>query len=234
VSVVRIGGGLIAVGDDDPDPADRFRAEPVGLTPEQRAAELRQDHIQAMAEAVMTADPPDGLNVKTSDLPSARAMLARIGAWIALLKLERDDLIRGRVALMDKLGVPAMTEAAIAELETADKSGLLQWVRTGARSVLPSLARERERELLREKLAADSYEAEVAKATLETAEEQIDVLEAQIRLLRGAAVRCGPEVPDRTCQPQSWAEVCCRVEGRHRRRRDAARPGLRRRRSRIL
>jgi hypothetical protein len=107
------------------------------------------------------------------------------------LQRELADLQAGRGALLAKLDVPAATEADITAPEEADKSGLIAWMKQGARSVLPNLAREHERALLKEKLGEDTYTAATARVALDVAEEQADVLQRAIEMvtqrLEGAA-----------------------------------------------
>jgi len=65
-------------------------------------------------------------------------------------------------------------------------------MRSGAAAVLPNLAREHERALLREKLQQDSYTAQTAQAALDAAEAQADLLLRQIEIVtrrRDAAAR---------------------------------------------
>jgi hypothetical protein len=193
MSIVRIGGGLIDDGYSDPDPADRFRAATI-VSPEELAAEQRNERIEAAAAPFATSDPPTAqeLGIKVADLPPVRQELARLDAWIAKLQRELADLQAGRGALLAKLDVPAATEADIVALEEADKSGLIAWMKSGAKSMLPNLAREHERALLKEKLRDDSYTAQTARAALDAAEEQADILRRQIEIVsrrkRGAGV----------------------------------------------
>jgi hypothetical protein len=184
MSVVRIGGSLISVDEEGPDPAERFRAATV-LSPEEQAAEQRSERIEAATSAFATAEPPTAqeLSIKIADLPPVRQELARIHAWIAKLQRERADFQGGRGALLAKLGIPATTEAAIAELETSDRSGLLSWMKGGGKVQLPTIARQYEREQLQAKLSSDSYEASVARDALDTVEEQIDILQRQIEIV---------------------------------------------------
>jgi hypothetical protein len=186
MSIVRIGGGLISDGYDEPDPAERFRAATV-VSPEELAAEQRSERIEAAAAPFATSDPPTAqeLGIKVTDLPPVRQELARINAWIAKLQRELADLQAGRGALLAKLDIPATTEAAIHDLEVSDRSGLLSWMKSGAKVALPTIARQYEREQLQAKLATDSYEAQVARDALDAAEEQADVITRQIELVTG-------------------------------------------------
>jgi hypothetical protein len=184
MSVVRIGGGLVDDGYSDPDPADRFRAAPV-VSPEELAAEQRSGRIWALVEPFETAEPPTSadLGIK-DDLPPARQLVARFIGWIALLEKQRSDLQRGRGALLSRLGVPAETEQQLVEMEAEDRTGLMAWLRSGAKQALPKLAREFEHQQLAAKLTSDTYQAGIARDALTQAEEQIDMLAGQLTVLQ--------------------------------------------------
>jgi hypothetical protein len=167
------------------DPLRRWRPDEPQISPEQRATDERAARIEAAAQQKAALDPPlaADLGVKTKGMLPKREAAIRLHTWIETLRRQLADLQTGREALLGKLGLPAVSEKALEVLEAEDKSGLLNWMRNGAKLAMPKLARQFEHEKLKEKLAAESYEADVAKSALAQIEEEADILTRQIELL---------------------------------------------------
>jgi hypothetical protein len=91
------------------------------------------------AEAVWEAEPPDDLKVDVRNMLPQRARLVRFEAWQADLKGKLDKLLAGRERYLESLGVAVRTEAKIAEIVAADKTGLLEAMRAGGDFTRPKL-----------------------------------------------------------------------------------------------
>jgi hypothetical protein len=137
-----------------------------------------------VAAAVGEAEPPDGLKVDTRGLLPQHSRLVRFEAWQLDLKTKLEKLQAGRQAYLESLGVPARTEARITEIVEADKTGLLEAMRSGGAFAAPKL-RNVERAQLEAKLSSDPHEAELAVSALADAEREIEVLQKQIEVLAG-------------------------------------------------
>lgn len=160
---------------EDDDPMDRPEA----------AANAR---LTAAAQAVLDTEPPDDLKVDVRGLLPQRARLVRFEAWQADLKAKLDALRAGRERYLELLGVAVRTEAKIAEIVEADRTGLLDAMRAGGAFSPPKL-RAHERAQLEAKLPADRHEAELAVAAVADAEREIAVLQKQIEVLAGRRQR---------------------------------------------
>lgn len=153
----------------------------------QRRSSIRPPNtarVESASEPFETAEPPIAaeLGIATDGPPPARTRLVGFVKWVQVLQDRLDALQTGRGVFLQSIGIPAITGRTLKDIVEKDKSRFLEWMPTGAKLSKPSV-REFERDRLREKLKADTYEAAVARDALAEADVEIDILTRQIEIL---------------------------------------------------
>lgn len=137
--------------------------------------------------------PPRDPKTPRHSLPEARADLADFAAWQAATAASLAAARAARPKLLGMFGVPAATEAAIADLVEADAVGVREWLRGLVSGLSPADVeafdpakldlRSFERAQLETKLANDRHRAEVARTSLDELETETEILEAAVARL---------------------------------------------------
>jgi hypothetical protein len=166
---------------DREDAQARVEADRVRRAADEAAAEAQAENLR---QAFSVAEPPDDLDVDTTNLSPMRARLVRYHAWVVDLERQHEQLVTGRSAYLQAMGVPAATQAAIDKLIKQDRDGLIGLIAAGGKISKPQL-RDHERRALEAKLEKDSHAAEISRQAMDEIDSQIATLEQQIPVLHG-------------------------------------------------